>query len=506
MKTSDENCRHFIKKLDATTDMKRREFLKQTALAAAALPALRVLAASGDELVRKGAPKKVIVVGAGLAGLAAAYELTQAGHDVTILEAQARPGGRVQTLREPFSDGLYAEAGAMNVFDTHDWTLKYIRLFNLTLDPAVPSKLSMLLYVRGQRVVIAPGQAVTYPLNLTTDEQKLGRRGMWDKYVAPVLAEVGDYDAPGWPPESLKKYDRVTFFEMLRERGASPDAASLIGTGWPGGLGDGVRSASALVLLREAAHRARVKQNYYIRGGSDLLPRAFAARLSDKIRYGAAVVGFEQDGRQVRVACLQAGARVSLSAERLVCAVPFSVLRHMEGTRRFSAGKRGAIEQLPYTSVARTYLQMKRKFWLDEGLSGAAATDEPYTTLFDGAPGQPGSRGILEAYLAGAPARRVTALGSGERVASALALAERLQLRAREHFEVGASKCWDEDEWARGGYAWYRPGQMNALLPHVASAEGRIHFAGEHASSLFGWMQGALESGNRAAREVNDAP
>src|SRR5215204_6255697 len=485
--------------------MKRREFLKQAALAtASALPAWGAEAFQRGGLERKGASQKVIVVGAGLAGLAAGYELTQAGHDVTILEAQARPGGRVHTLREQFSDGLYAEAGAMNVFDTHDWTLNYIRLLGLTLDPAVPSKLASLLYARGRRVVVAQGQAVAYPLSLTPDEQRLGRRGMWERYVAPVLDEVGDYDAPGWPSDTLKKkYDRVTFFEFLRERGASHDAASLIGTGWPGGLGDGVRSASALVLLREAAHRAKVKQNYYIRGGSDLLPRAFASRLSDRIRYGAAVLGFEQDARQVRVAYLQAGVRNSLAADRLICAVPFTVLRRMDVSSRFSAEKRDAIEQLPYTSVARTYLQTRRKFWLDEGLSGAAATDEPYTTLFDGAPNQPGSRGILEAYLAGAPARRVTALREGERVASALGLAEKLLPRVRENFEVGASKCWDEDVWARGAYAWYRPGQMSSLLPHVARAEGRIHFAGEHASSLFGWMQGALESGNRAAREVN---
>ena len=74
-----------------------------------------------------------------------------------------------------------------------------------------------------------------------------------------------------------------------------------------------------------------------------------------------------------------------------------------------------------------------------------------------------------------------------------------------ENFEGGGSKCWDEDVWARGGYAWFRPGQMTSLLPHIAAAEGRVHFAGEHASAWPGWMQGALESGNRAAREVNDA-
>jgi monoamine oxidase len=486
--------------------MKRREFLKQSALAAVfTLPTLNATAFTRDALERRGAAQKVIIVGAGLAGLSAAYELTQAGHDVTILEARARPGGRVQTLREPFSDGLYAEAGAMNVFDTHTWTLKYIKLFDLTLDPVVPSTLASLLYIRGQRIETKPGQIVAYPLGLTPDEKTLGRRALWEKYVGPVLKEIGDYTAPGWPPDSLKKYDRMTFFEFLRSQGASMDAASLLGLGGIGGLGDGVQSVSALVLLREAAHRATMKQDYTIRGGSDLLPRAFAARLTDKIRYGAPVVRIEHDARQVRVVYLQAGARTSLAADRLVCAVPFSVLRRMDISPRFSAEKQQAIEQLPYTSVARIYLQTRKKFWLDEGLSGSATTDLSNMMVFDGAPNQTGTRGILESYMAGAQARQMTAMKEGERVSSALGLVERVHPRVRQHFEVGATKCWDEDEWARGAYAWYKPGQMTSLLPHVARPEGRIHFAGEHASSLFGWMQGALESGNRAAQEVNDA-
>lgn len=99
----------------------RRSFLKQAASAAPCL-----LASARTAAARVGArPKKVLVVGAGLAGLSAAYELTRAGHDVTVLEARTRPGGRVHTLRDHFPDGLYAEAGATNVFDNHHWTLKY---------------------------------------------------------------------------------------------------------------------------------------------------------------------------------------------------------------------------------------------------------------------------------------------------------------------------------------------------------------------------------------------
>ena len=486
--------------------MKRRDFLKQSAVAAAfTLPSLKVAAFCQDKLERKGPVKKIIIIGAGLAGLSAAFELTQAGHEVTILEARARSGGRVHTLREPFSDGLHAEAGAMNVFDNHDWTMKYIKLFDLTLDPILPSNLASLIYLRGRRMEVKRGQNMDWPLELTPDEKSLGQRGMWEKYVGPALKEMGDTTASNWPPESLKKYDQITFFEFLRRQGASPDAAMLLGLGGLGGLGDGVQSVSALDLLRESIHRAMMKKGYKIRGGSDLLPRAFAARLADKIRYGAPVVRIEHDTRQVRVVHLQAGARTSLSADYLVCAVPFSVLRHIEISPRFSTEKQKAVEQLLYTSVARIYLQTRKRFWVDEGLSGGATTDLSNMMVFDGASNQPGTRGILESYLAGPQARQVTAMKEAERVSSTLGWVEKVHPRIRENFEVGVSKCWDEDEWARGAYTWFKPGQMTSLLPHVGRPEGRVHFAGEHASSLPGWMQGALESGNRAAREVNDA-
>src|SRR5690349_15765070 len=111
----------------------RRQFLADAVLSAAAL-SLRPNVVLGQQIKRRGPAKKIVVVGAGLAGLCAAYELTQAGHDVTILEAQLRPGGRVCTFRAPFSDGMYAEVGAMHIPDTHDLTLHYTQLFNLPLD------------------------------------------------------------------------------------------------------------------------------------------------------------------------------------------------------------------------------------------------------------------------------------------------------------------------------------------------------------------------------------
>src|SRR3989442_8343531 len=115
----------------------RRSFLKQStiAVAGASLARLPIITATV-------APKKILIIGAGMAGLSAGYELSQAGHDVTILEARMRPGGRVQTLREPFSDGLYAEAGAWRISAHHELTLKNVRRFYWSLQPSAPSRLS----------------------------------------------------------------------------------------------------------------------------------------------------------------------------------------------------------------------------------------------------------------------------------------------------------------------------------------------------------------------------
>ncbi len=447
----------------------------------------------------------MIVVGAGLAGLSAAYELSQAGHDVTILEARTRPGGRVFTMREPFADGLYAEAGAMQVFDSHPWTMKYIKLFGLELDPIKPSGLSSIVYMEGKRIQLTPGKSVDWPIALSADERKLGQRGLWEKYVVPVLPEVKAAEALDAVAGSLKKYDQITFSEFLRSRGASPAAVALFKLGLPAGLGDGADAVSALDLLREAVHREDRKQSYTIRGGTDQLPKAFAARLSEKVIYGVPVVALEQNGKVVKVVCSQSGQHRTFTADHLVCAVPFSVLKRIEVSPGFSREKQLAIEQLEYTSVARIYLQTRKRFWLDEGLSGSASTDLSVMNVTERSINQPGPRGILESYMAGKQARRVTAMRNSERIGTTLEGMKTVYPELPEYFEGAAAKCWDEDEWARGAYVWFRPGQMSSLLPHIARAEGRIHFAGEHASTSPGWMQGALESGNRVAREIIEA-
>src|SRR5262245_457620 len=310
--------------------MRRRDFLKQTAVVAATLSASSQMtfALGLRRLERRGASKKVIIIGAGLAGLSAAYELIQAGHDVTVLEARTRPGGRVYTLRDPFAEGLYAEAGAARIPDHHRFTLKYAELFGLTHDHFEPPDLPSVYYAAGKRIQVRPGQKVEWPYDLTAEERALGVNGMRQKYIWSMLNELGDVSDPSWPsPEMLKKYDQMNRFDFWRSRGASPEAVTLLSLG---GIDDRVEPRSALVMLRNQALNQKLNGYYKIRGGNDLLPKAFAARLSEKIHYAAPVVRIEQSAQDVKAVFLHAGAYHTLTGDYLICAVPFTVQKNIE--------------------------------------------------------------------------------------------------------------------------------------------------------------------------------
>lgn len=483
--------------------MKRRDFLKESVVAAATLSAfpLPFLTFAQAAIERRDAAKRVIIVGAGLAGLSAAYELTRAGHDVTVLEARTRPGGRVLTLRDPFPDGLYAEAGATRIPNHHHFTLKYVELFGLTLDPFEPPDVPSAYYVRGKPIRVTPGQKVEWPHNLTAEERALGLNGMRQKYIWSALSELGDVMDPSWPPpEILTKYDQMNRSDFWRSRGASSGAVALLGLG---GIDDQIEPWSALFMLRNHALNQKFKQYYKIRGGTDLLSKAFASRLSEKIHYAAPVVKIEQHARGVTATFLQAGTHHALTGDYLICAVPFSVQKGIEVAPAFSVGKQKAIDELPYLSGSKIFLQSKRRFWTDKRESGFAKTDLPISQVWDMTYRQTGTRGILQAFPISLHSRRITGMSENERLNFALDQVEAIYPGMREHFEGGVTKCWDEDEWARGASSYYKPGQFSTLLPHVARPEGRVHFAGEHTSVwIDGWMQGALESGNRVAQEI----
>lgn len=482
--------------------MDRRRFLalaSRAAAAAAVWPAPRAL----GQPARGRSPKRVIVVGAGLAGLAAALDLVDAGHAVTLLEAQARPGGRVFTLREPFADGLFAEMGAARIPQTHDVTLRYVERFKLSTTPFWPDAYDEAWVFGDRRFVYPSGRGPdlgALPLALTARERAMTLDELAGELYGPLVALAGDPRAADWPPPALRAFDGHTTLQYVVERGFSPDVAALLQFAY------GERDADYGILedVRELKHDPHFARRMKIVGGNDLLPKAMAASLAGIIRYGRAVVRVEQDAAGVRLHCATPAGAERHDADRVVLAIPFPPLRRVEFTPSLSAGKRRAIFELRQDQLSRVALQVRDRPWVAGARRVFAKTDLP-GEVWDASWDHPGRRGIVSVFVKSRASLRLQQMDERERVAFAAAHAEVALPGLRGVVEDGVSKNWSEDPWA-GGLTWLGPRQFAELMPHVAAPEGRVHFAGEHTSPWHGWMQGALESGSRVAREVDAAP
>lgn len=478
----------------------RREFI------AMALPmAVAACTPPGERNPATTERARVVVIGAGLAGLAAALELARGGIDVRVLEARDRPGGRVHTLRDPFDDGLYAEAGAVFVPGDHATTLRFLREFGLALQRVAEGGRGRAsrVFVGGRSVRMGTGRPPSWPVELKPREAALTPDELRELYLAPVVNTIGDPEHPLWPGEAALRFDGMTMAQLLLRRGASPGAVALMRLGYLDEWGDGIDTISALALLRDLAAN-RGGGTYRVEGGTDRLPAAMAARLGDAVRYGAPVTAVELRRNRLRVEYAAQGETRRIVAEHVICAIPFPLLRGVRFDPPLPAPRRTAIAQLPATSVTRVYLQMRERVWNpDEGTS--VATDLPIRLAAHASAGQRGTREIVEAFVTGAEARALARLPAEACVRRVREQVARIVPGAEGAVERAAVYAWDLDPWARGDYAWFRPGQMRAFLPHLAAPAGRIHFAGDQTSARPGWMQGALDSGVRAAHEVVDA-
>src|SRR5471032_2750408 len=469
----------------------RREFL---ALMAAAMPLPPLRRSSGqavERLQRRGPSQRVIVLGAGLAGLSSAYELQNLGHTVLVLEAQSRPGGRVRTLREAFAPGLYTEAGAESIPAAHDLTQHYAREFGLRLLPdAVPGTRGF-YYVRGQRV--SPNDAAVWPLDLTADERTLGLAGLFRKFVDEAEEQALAAGYARQPVRALSAWDPYTARAWLRSRGASPAAAELIT------LGYGTELSAAAFLIHGLNSRGSAI-SYRIDGGNDHLPKEFSKRVN--VRYGAPAVAATQDDSGVSVTIRTSSGTETLRADRMVCALPCPVIGRIFDAARLSDAKQRAIREQHYSRTVKVFLQTRTRFWLRDGLSGNVTTDLPIERLTPDPGADPGALGALTAYPIGRYANALEAMSEPARVAAAYEQARQIFPELADVFEGGVAHCWGADPWQRGSFALHTPGQIG-FIDTLGTPEGRIHFAGEHTSAWTGWMQGALESARRVVREIN---
>jgi monoamine oxidase len=489
--------------------IRRRDLLKLGAWAAAtgvfaqAPPAMQ--GRREPALLAPGKQKKVLVLGAGLAGLVAAYELTRLGHEVTILEAQNRPGGRVLTLREPWADGLYVEAGAARIPDNHALTLKYVQEFGLPMAPFYPPGARQ-YSIGNKRIRTRPdGEFDLHevPLPLREDERVDGLWPLLEKYIKGALAEIGDPWTLDLGSAVAKKYDSFAFNIFLRQQGASDAANNLMS--WPWATADDDR-ISGLWTLREIAFESQETTRTKIVGGNDQLPRAFAHRLRDHIHYGAPVIRIEQHDDRVRaiVHREEAGTHEHFEAERLICTIPFPALRRVDVAPALSREKRRVINELAYDHIVRASLQCRTRYWEKDGFNGFGHSDTPQQ-FWHFTHDQPGPRGLLVSFLSGPTAERVAAMDEEARDRYIVAQMERAHPGLTANLEAMHVKVWHQDPWTHGALGFPGTGQMTGILVGAEKPEGRLHFAGEHLSRFQGWMQGALESGLRAANEVHIA-
>ena len=474
--------------------MQRRVFL-----ASLAAP-MAVSLANSLRRVRAQADDPVVVVGAGLAGLHTAHQLIAAGRPVVVLEARAEPGGRVRTLRTPFTGGLYGEAGARRISGVHERVLRLVGEQGLTLLPYASPAGDPLVTVAGLtlRSPDELGRAAG-PLGLRADEAGLSQGELLARYAGEAFTELAPVAATQPLPSRWQALDRVTWPEWLRSRGASPGAVTLIT------LGGDSRDLSALYVLRLVALLSSSDQFYKIDGGLDQLPRRLAAALGDRVRYGVAVTRVTREAAGIHVEYREADRSSTLRASRVVFAVPFPALRQVDIRPALSAAKARAIAELPYFPATRFLLQSKSRFWEAEDLNGSARTDDP-AEIWDGTYELGGPAGVLGATTGGEIGQDLTRMTESRAQQFGVDLVAKTFPKLHAEFERGAVVRWAREPWALGAFAVFHPGQMTSLLPEIARPEGRIHFAGEHTSPWSGWMEGALESAERAAQEVLSSP
>jgi monoamine oxidase len=451
--------------------------------------------------------KKVIVIGAGLAGLTAAWELVQAGHEVIVLEARNRSGGRVLTLREGFTSGLTAEAGGMSFNDNYFNLFRYVKLFKIPYEslraPVIRNPGgSMVYHLRGRRIVPVNGE-IDWPYDLNKEE-RIG--SLTDRYVQPLLTGVKNIGVSESLYDWARSMDHKTLSQLIAEKGASAGAQEIIRvTSW---YTDREGRASAAWNLLPVLQSIGTKDVYSFPGGVDTLSTAFTVRLGERIRFGAEVVSIKNDSKKVEVIVNIAGKQESITADRVVCTIPFSVLKNITILPSLSEPKKEIIAGLYYAPTTRVFMEVKQRFWESKGENGSAMTDliigqvQKHPMIKTGGEG---SRAILEGHARGQDAIQLDKMSNDNRLKFALEQMGKVHPDVYNYYEGGISKSWQLDPFSLGAYSLFLPGQITSWLPEIIRPEGRIHFAGEHTSIYSASMEGAIESGARAAKEINES-
>jgi monoamine oxidase len=481
----------------------RRDLLRRGAVAGVGLTALGRLAIPA----RAGSGPRIVVVGAGLAGLTCAYRLRQAGFTAQVFEASDRIGGRCWTGRGAFAEGQIYEHGGELIDQGHTQIRNLAQELGLRLD-------NLLRAEANGTDLFAGFDGQPYPIEQITDDLKQ----VWPKIHS-------DVSAASYP----------TTFDSFTERGAQLDQLSIVD--WiednvPGGIGSklgrlldvaytieygadsAVQSSLNLIYLLgyQGPGQFRVfgksNEKYHVRGGNDQIASRLGDLLPGQITLNTELVAVKAAGGGYSLTFRTRSGPSVVRADVLVLALPFSILRRSVDLLQagFSALKLQAIEELGMGTNSKLHLQFKNRFWRDLGCNGDTYADTGYQNTWEVTRAQPGTAGILVDYTGGTIG---ASFGSGlpsTRAEQFLGQIEPVLPGSTQQWNTRATlDCWPDYPWTRGSYSYWRVGQYTAFAGIERRQEGNAHFCGEHTSIDFqGYLNGAVETGERAAVEVID--
>ncbi|HLG59176.1 MAG TPA: NAD(P)/FAD-dependent oxidoreductase [Vicinamibacterales bacterium] len=495
-------------------DLTRRHFLTRVAVAGGAslmyetMTGLGLLAAPVQapfDLTGRVSGVRVVILGGGLAGMTAAYELGKVGYDCRVLEARARPGGRVFTVRRgtvseedgpsqtaTFDDGLYFNAGPMRISHHHHTTLAYCRELQVATEVFVPDCESAFLYqtrgrLAGRRIRLREARAD------------------FDGYIAELLSKAlsqAQLDQP------LTAEDRDRVLAYLRRLGALDQQRQYKGSqrrgpdehgppSAPLALGDLFGGIPDFYVQTDWSSQPTMMQ---VAGGMDRLPAALATRLGNRVVYRAAVREIRQSERGVWVIYADADGRPRrVDADYCVSTIPLPVLSGVQ--KDLSQPVQLAIAAASYDGAGKIGLQFKRRFWeQDEEIYGGRSwTDQDIGQIIYPSHGFNTPKGVLTGYFLDF-ARTMRARPPAEIQRLALEQGARIHPQYTTEFDTAFSVSWTRVPWNRGSWRSESAAAHEALIA-LRQPDGRVHFAGDYMTDMSSWMQGAFES----AREVTAA-
>ncbi|HEX7984020.1 MAG TPA: flavin monoamine oxidase family protein [Duganella sp.] len=516
-----------VKQFKSFSSFTRRDFLYRAAAVGGTGLLLNTMNAWGmgigstasepPALSGSGKGKKVVILGAGLAGLTAAYELGKLGYQCQILEARAFAGGRCQTARKGFSltelggekqtcafdDGHYINHGPWRIPLHHQSTLHYTRLFEVPLEVMVNENDHS--YVYSENAGPFSGK------RLRIKEIKADMRGHVSELLAKS-AKNSQLDA------ELTADDKRLLLDYLAHEGQLAGAdlqyKGRTGRGFAVNPGAGMEPGPGKqsdplgfkdLLASKLGNVYSAVQDFPMQatmfqpvGGMDAIPKAFEKRVGKVIRYRSEVQTIRQNDKGVTIAFKDTatGKVGSVTADYCLCAIPLSVLRQIDTD--FSDGFKKAVATVAYAPVGKIGLQMKRRFWEEDDhiYGGHVLTDlKGINTISMPSYGWQKKKGVLLGYYQYQTAAiEVSALTPSERAEFAVAAGQKIFPQYRDEYETAFSVAWHRVQYNLGGWAEWTDKTRAAAYPTLLEGEGRVMLAGEHLSYLTGWQAGAIES------------